>query len=211
MACLHSSDYVHALDKQVEASYSQALFEKFPLPNGTTMNIALDIPKCELYVKKLEAVVQLTRRRLEHLSTGSLRCFGPILRDRVVVVLNLSGVSEHTAASYRAVLDLYLASQVARIKAFNIIRSGVYTSYKWMDVLQDVSDDALDRARAWVASIGPLESADGAGLPDAADALQFALGQGADAIHFVRFDAASMHSLYTYCRHRLPTRNAPEA
>ena len=157
------------------------------------MNIALDIPKCELYVKKLEAVIQLTRRRLDYLCTGSQRCFGPILRERIVVVLHLSGVSEHTAPSYRAVLDLYLTSQVSHIRAFNMIRSGVYTSYKWMDTLQDVNDGTMAQARKWVEAIAALESADGAGLPDAADALQFALGQGADAIHLVSAYRLVMH------------------
>ena len=43
------ADYVTALDKHVEAQYSQVLFEKYPLPDGKVLNVSLDIPLCEKF------------------------------------------------------------------------------------------------------------------------------------------------------------------
>jgi hypothetical protein len=42
-------DYVEALSKHVEAQYSQALFSKYPLPDGKVLNVSLDIPLCERF------------------------------------------------------------------------------------------------------------------------------------------------------------------
>lgn len=39
--------YVDALNKSVEALYSQALFERFPLVDGRVLNVSLDLPLCQ--------------------------------------------------------------------------------------------------------------------------------------------------------------------
>jgi hypothetical protein len=48
-SCAEKTDYVEKLHKHVEAQYSQALFEKYPLPDGKILNVSLDIPLCERF------------------------------------------------------------------------------------------------------------------------------------------------------------------
>eukprot|EP00041_Stephanoeca_diplocostata_P035076 m.1225363 g.1225363 ORF g.1225363 m.1225363 type:complete len:1912 (+) comp24631_c0_seq3:363-6098(+) len=185
----HAKGFINKIERFVEAHYGLELFDQLPLPDGSIYNVALDIDGARTYEKRLQAALVPLRQKLHELTRGSRKGFGVLTEKRVIVVLDLSGVTAASCRAYRQAVNAFLSEQLSAVtERFNIIRSEPFITSCLFDGngTEETTPRTIAAAEQWINALQPFTGIADDGVPDTLDALQVALGDpSADAVLLV--------------------------
>ncbi|XP_065182104.1 von Willebrand factor A domain-containing protein 3B-like isoform X3 [Sycon ciliatum] len=188
----HSEAYVRGVGRPVEARYNRGLFPQYQGKDGTVYNLTASPHQLENIGKKVLSAIELLKKRLEFLTTGSRKVFGAIHARRPIIVVN--AVESHVGqeSSLHDVVPIIgdvVHEQLAGKEAFNIIwASGDIKA--WRDSCQPQPIDVCSPtdAASWLGAqsrILPARMSNTSSGSSAAEALSIAMGDKyADAVYF---------------------------
>ncbi|CAF0845592.1 unnamed protein product, partial [Didymodactylos carnosus] len=143
-------NYNSLLGKNITAQYSGNLYYEVQRDNGDRYSLTCRPEKLREYRHRLLKALNLLRKRLTFITSGSRRLFGIIGEPSVCLICDCKTSDQKTFNQYQKAVITLLKEQIIKIKRFNIM---------WItnDVEQfqsqgpvDITPTIIDRAIDWV-------------------------------------------------------------
>lgn len=150
-----SEKFEDSVQKPVASVYAYGLFNQIKRPDGKTFKITCNKEKLTEIEDRLLRSMQLFRRRLQWLTSGSRRLFGVISEHCVTIVLDIKNMSPKQFDSFRFVAEIVLQQQISQLAKFNIIRAAE-DDVAFAPKAVPVTTEAIDNAIDWVWNLDRL-------------------------------------------------------
>eukprot|EP00112_Aurelia_sp_Birch-Aquarium-sp1_P014285 Seg3076.2 transcript_id=Seg3076.2/GoldUCD/mRNA.D3Y31 product="von Willebrand factor A domain-containing protein 3A" protein_id=Seg3076.2/GoldUCD/D3Y31 len=140
--------YVSSINRSVVSQIHHRSMVQLEWYDGSTKNVHVDPVTLSGYQRHLDVVLQLYRRRMEWLTTGSRNVFGTLVEKRVVVLVDMSLAMCSEIMRLHGDIRQLLEQQIPSKDLFNIICFGS-TITAFQPGMVESSNTNLDAAYRW--------------------------------------------------------------
>ncbi|XP_010123548.1 PREDICTED: von Willebrand factor A domain-containing protein 3A-like, partial [Chlamydotis macqueenii] len=146
--CTHQKTTVKSLHKKVSAKYC-TIFPSVEI-NGVVKHLQFQSKELEIYIEKLEKVLQRYIKRIQWLLSGSRRLFGTILEANVCILIDTSGSMDPYLPHITKELASLIWEQLRKNEVrFNLLTFGANTE-SWKECLVEATNETCHDAVQWV-------------------------------------------------------------
>ncbi|KAM9264960.1 LOW QUALITY PROTEIN: von Willebrand factor A domain-containing protein 3B [Cariama cristata] len=155
----HKKDYVTTLGKSVASRYADGLFPQYKsAQDGSVYNLTAKKELILHFVDCLMRAIELYKKRMEWLTSGSRQIFGVIQERCIVIVLDCGTAAPSEFDLCRDAIAMVLVEQVIQIAKFNLIWAA-QDLMKWQQKSTPVSEHTVKSAVTWLWKLDHMTAA----------------------------------------------------
>jgi len=140
--------YISSINRSVVSQIHHRSMVQLEWHDGTTKNVHVDPVILSGYQRHLDLTLQLYRRRMEWLTSGSRCTFGTLIEKRVVILVDMSLAMSGDILLLHNDMRSLLEQQIPSRKLFNIICFGASVS-SFQSKMVEPSTANIDAAFRW--------------------------------------------------------------